>query len=247
GHGQADPAQLGRRQAVLEFGPGRPGVGRFVDGTFGAAVDERPDVPAALVAGGEEHVRVARVHDHVGDAGVLADRESFLPGLAGVGGLVKAAVAARSPQRPLGGDVDRVGVPRVDDDLADVLGRLEAHVFPGLATVVGAVDAVAVADAALAVVLAGADPDHVRVLRVEDHGANGVRAFVVEDGRPGGAGVGRLPHAARGGGHEVVAAVARVDGEAHDPPGGDGRAEQSELEAGESCFRHAVFGRTGVL
>ena len=198
--GQADAAQVLGGQAGLELRPGGAAVGRFVDGALRAAVDQRPDVPAALVGGGEQHVGVARIEDDVGDAGVLADGQHLLPGLAAVGGLVQAAVAARPPERSLGGDVDDVGVARVDDDLADVLGLLQAHVLPDLAAVVGAVDAVAVADAALAVVLAGADPDDVRVLRDRGRRADRIRAFVVEDRRPGGAGVGGLPDAARGDG-----------------------------------------------
>src|SRR5207244_9479469 len=110
--------------------------------------------------------------DQVGHAGVVADRERLLPILTAVGALVEPAVAAGSPERPLGGHVDDVRVPRVDDDLADMLGLLEAHLLPAFAAVVRAVDAVAVADAALAVVLPGADPDNVRVFLVQDDDAD---------------------------------------------------------------------------
>src|SRR5262249_6728781 len=147
------------------------------------------------------------------------------------GRLEQAAVAAGAPQRPLGGDVDDVGVARVDQDFADVLGVLEADVLPGLAAVVGAVDAVAVGDAALAVVLPRTDPDDVRVLRVEGDVADRVGALVVEDRRPAGAGVGRLPDAARGGGDVVMAAVFRVDREADDASGGDGRPDGTQAQA----------------
>ena len=124
--------------------------------------------------------------------------QHLLPGLAAVGGLVEAAVAAGAPQRSLGGDVDDVRVARIDDDLADVLGVLQADVLPADAAVARAVDAVAVADAALGVVLAGAHPHGERVVGVEGQAADRVGALVVEDRRPGDAGVGRLPHAAGG-------------------------------------------------
>ena len=52
-----------------------------------------------------------------------------------------------------------------------MLGVLETHPRPGRAGVSRLVDAVAVADAALVVVLAGAQPDDVRVFRVDDDGA----------------------------------------------------------------------------
>ena len=103
---------------------------------------------------------------------------------------------------------------------------LQPDVLPGLAAVVALVDAVAVADAALAVVLAGADPDDVRVLRVEGDAADGVRTLAVEDRRPGGAGVGRLPHAAGGHRDEVMGAVARVDREADDAAGREPRGRR---------------------
>src|SRR5207302_1158493 len=135
-------------------------------------------------------------------------------------------------QRSLGGDVDDAGVARVEEDLADVLGLFQADLLPALAAVKGLVDAVAVADRALAVVLAGADPDDARVLGVEGDIADRVGALVVEDGGPGDAGVGGLPDATRADGREVVAAVARVDGQANDPAGEQGRPDGAELEAG---------------
>src|SRR5262249_53482527 len=159
----------------------------------------------------------------------VADRQHLLPGLAAVGGFVQPAVAAGVPERALGGDVDHVGVARVDDDAADVLRVLQADVAPGLAAVVGAVDAVAVGDAALAVVLRGADPDDVGVLRVEGDGADGVRALVIEDGDPGGAGVAGLPDAARSGRDVIVAGVLRIDREGDDAAGGERGADRAEL------------------
>ena len=53
--------------------------------------------------------------------------------------------------------------------------------FQAPAAVDRLVDAVAVADAALAVVLAGADPDRERILRIDRHAADRVRALPVED------------------------------------------------------------------
>src|SRR5262249_35931053 len=173
------------------------------------------------------------------------DGEPFLPGAGAVNGLVEAAVAAGRPQRALGGDVDDVGVARVDDDLGDVLGLLEADVLPALATVVGAVQPVAVADAALAVVLAGADPDDLGAFRVEGEGADGVGALVVEDGGPGGAGVDGLPDAAGGGGGEVAAAVGGVDGEGGDAPGGEGRPEGAQPQPGEGGRARGLGGGAG--
>ncbi len=190
-------SSLGRPFSTLL--PGRARVGGPVDRRLGPAVDERPDVAAALVGSGVEHVGVARVDGDVVDAGVLADRQHGLPGLPRVGGLVQPAVAARRPERPHRRHVDHLGIARIDDDAADVHRILEAQVLPRLAAVDGAVDPVAVGDAALAVVLAGADPDHVGVVRVDGDAADRERALGVEDRRPGRPAVLRLPHPADGG------------------------------------------------
>src|SRR5205823_1748508 len=102
-----------------------------------------------------------------------------------VGALVQTTVAARPPQRPLGGDEDDVGVARVEDDLADVFGSLQSDALPALAAVERLVHAVAVADGALAVLLAGTDPDRVGVFRIERDVADGIRPLIVEHRRPG--------------------------------------------------------------
>src|SRR5262249_52237830 len=149
-------------------------------------------------------------------------------------------------QRPLGGDVDGAGVARVEEDLADVLGLLQADLVPGLAAVDGFVDAVAVADRALAVVLAGAYPDDVGVLRVQGDVADRVGALFVENGRPGGAGVLGLPDAAAGDRDIVVSAVGGVDGEADDAAGEEGRPEGAQLEAGDGAGE-GVGGLIGLL
>jgi hypothetical protein len=129
----------------------------------------------------------------------------------------------------------------VDEDLADVLGGLEPHVLPALAPVLALVDAVAVADAALRVVLAGAHPHHVRVVRVDRHAADRVGALAVEDGRPGGAGVLRLPHAAGGGRQEPPPVVRGVDGDVDDPAGRHGGADAAQLEAAPGVGRPAAL------
>ena len=142
-------------------------VGRLVQAALGAAVDQRPRVPAALMRHGEQHVGIVRIDRDVADAGVLADLEDLRPGVAAVGGLVEAAIAAGRPQRAIGRDEHDVRIARIDDDAADVLGGLEPEVPPRAAGIVAAIDAVAVADAALVVGLAGADPDGAGVLAID--------------------------------------------------------------------------------
>ena len=101
-----------------------------MDGAFGAAIDEREEVAAALVCRGDDDARITRIELDVGDARVVADLEHLLPGLAAVRRLVEAAIAAGAPERPLRRHVHDVAVRRIDDDLADVLRGLEPDVLP---------------------------------------------------------------------------------------------------------------------
>jgi hypothetical protein len=60
------------------------------------------------------------------------------------------------------GDVDEVGVARVDDDVADVAGIGEADVAPGPPAIARLVDAIAVRDVRADRGLAHPGVDHVR-------------------------------------------------------------------------------------
>ena len=93
---------------------------------------------------------------------------------------------------------------------ADVLGRLEPHVRPSLASIIAAIHAVAPAHGALAVVLAAAYPHRARVLRVERDTADRGCPLPVEDRRERGAGIRGLPHTAVRRGHIPHALVARM-------------------------------------
>ncbi len=204
-------------------------------------------MPAALVGRGQQDIGITRVEHHIGDAGVLADGQDSLPGLAAVGGFVQAAIAARPPERTLGRHVDSVRIAGIEDDAGDVLRLFQPHVLPGFAAIVGAVDAVAIGDATLAVVFSRADPDHVRIFGIEDHGADGVGAFAIEDRSPGGARVDSLPDTAGCGANVIRALVAGVDGEGDHASGSDRRTDGAELESGECIGRKEVGGLVGFL
>jgi hypothetical protein len=239
---QAHAAAVHLRQALVDGPPGLATVGGLVERGFGAAVDQGPDVAAALVGGGVDEIRVAGVEPHLGESGVVGDVEDALPGCAAVGGLVDTAVAAGSPQGPHGRDVDDVGVLRMHLDAADVLGFTEPHVLPRLAAVHALVDAVAERHRALGVVLPGANPDRIGVRRIDGHAADGVRALRVEDRLPRRSGVVGLPQTARRGGHEVPVPLARRDGEVDHTPRVDGRTDVPQSQSGQGVGRQPVLG-----
>ena len=230
-----DPPLVARRQPAVDRAPGVASVRGLVDARARPAVDHRPLVPAALPRRRVHHVRVARVEVDFVDARVLVDFEDPLPGVSAVGGAVEAALAARRPERSLRRDEDGARVVGVDRDHADVAGRLQPHVRERTPAVNRLVDAVAVSHRALAVVLAGADPEGEVVVRVERDRADRVRAVVVEDRRPGGARVARLPHVPRTGRDVPGAAVGWVDRDVGDAPRGGRRADAPPAEGGEEA------------
>ena len=128
-----------------------------------------------------------------------------------------------------------------------MLGLLEADVLPALSTVGRFVDAVAVGHRALTVVLARADPDDVRVLRVEGHATDGVGALVVEDRRPGRARVVGLPHSARGDGNELPLRLPGVDRDVADTSGDEARPETPQRQAAEGLGLERSLVLVGLL
>ena len=208
---------------------------------------------ATLPRGGNENVRIARVHHHVGNTRAFGDGDERGPRFAAIGGLVQPAVTAIGPQRSLRGHVHHIAVTRVNHNARNVLGRPESHALPVLAGVVGAIHAVAVGHAALRVVFAGAHPHGVGLALVEYHRANGVRRLLVEDGCPGRAAVVGLEYAAGRDADIHDARIDRVHGDAGDATTGDRGADESWLEQGAqgagdaACGgRVATFGARGI-
>src|SRR5205823_3923008 len=140
----------------------------------GRLAQERVEPVALPLPGGDNQgVRLGGVHRHVDDARLVVYEFDLFPGRPAVSGLVQAAVGVGAVEPAQRADVNGVGVLRVDDDLADLEGLFQAHALPGLTTVGGLVDAIAVGDAIARVALAGADPDDVLVRRGHAHVADG--------------------------------------------------------------------------
>src|SRR5262249_37192769 len=137
-----------------------------------------------------------------------------LPGLTAIGCFEEPAIAARSPQRTLSGDVNVIRVAWIECDAANALGCFQADVLPGSAAVIRAINAVAIRHAALAVVFACSHPNRERVFRIDPDRADRIRAFVVEDRSPGGSCVGSLPHPARGSANEIASVICGINRDA---------------------------------
>ena len=159
---------------------------------------------------------------------------------AAVSGFVDAAIASARKEGALRGYEDGVRIARVDYDFRDVLGVGEADVLPGGAGIGALVNAVAIADGALRLVFAGAEPDDVGVLGVDGDAAEGVGTALIEDGLKGDAAVGGLPKAAGGGGDVPGVAILGIDGDIGDTAGALDAADVADFEGLEH-----VGGQTG--
>jgi len=91
-------------------------------------------------------------------------------------------------------------------------------------------------------VLARADPDRARVVRVDGHAAYGIGVFIVEDRRPGRAAVFGLPDSATANADVPGALSFGVDGDVRDTAGHEGRADAAKFEALEGCLIEAGVG-----
>ena len=191
-----------RRQSRTHPLPRLAGVERAEQAAVRSAADVPPAAPPPFVSPREQRAAVG-VERHVNHAGVGVDEEHLAPRLAAINGLEQPALVVRPPQMTERGDVDDVGIGGVNDDAADVVALLQAHVAPRGAAVHRLVDAVAPRRALTVVRLAGAGPDDVAVRGRDGDVANReCAAICVEHRRPRDAGVDRLEDAARGRGHE---------------------------------------------
>src|SRR5439155_24797696 len=102
----------------------------------------------------------------------VAAFEDQAPAFATVGGAVDAAIGAVAPQLAGHARVDQVAVFGMHEDARDALRLAEAEVGPVFPTVGRFVDAVADGDRVAGPGLASADPDRLRIGRIESDGAN---------------------------------------------------------------------------
>src|SRR5689334_618260 len=100
----------------------------------------------------------------------------------------------------------------MDGNAADLEGLFQPHVFPGFAAVAGFVDAIAPGDGVARIVLAGADPDDIRITRSDGDTAEGDGRLEIEEVSEAVAVVDGLEQAAGCGGDEKGAGIGFDDG-----------------------------------
>ena len=158
--------------------------------------------------------------------------QGFLPRLAAVGRFVNTPVLVVRPFVSRGGDVDNVGVGRMNHDPRDRVRAGQAHVGPGGTGVGRLVDSGTRHRAAKDVRLAQPDPHRVLVRGRDGDVTDRCGNAMLEDRCPGGSLVVCLPDAARSGGDvdRVALATRRRDCHIGHTAADVRRAEELPLE-----------------
>src|SRR4029453_2291556 len=164
-------------------------------GRVGPAGAEGPALAAEVPHCGIQQLWILRIHRQRRAAGRLVRAlQHERPALAAVASLVQTAIRRIAPQFARHAGIYGVRILRVDRDLDDALGALQSHVVPGVAAIGRLVDAVADRPRIARPGFARADPDRLRVVRIERDRADRLHRLLVEyrlERRPA---VERLPH-----------------------------------------------------
>ena len=242
--GDTHPADRGGGKAIAHPCPGIAAIGAAPQAAFLAAADHAPLAPFALEGGGINYVGVARMHGHFHDPGELAGPQQARPCFAAIAGAIQAAFLARPPQRAQRRHINRVAIIGMHKDAAHMPAFLQPHMLPGRAAILRPIDAIAIERAAHIVLLAGAEPDGVGILRVKRYRPHRHAALAFEDGRPACPGIHRLPQAARGAGGIDDALIGGMHGKPRHSPAWHGRADFAPFECLQ-IVRHQPVRRGG--
>ena len=155
-------------------------------------------------------IRIPGIANDVVDTGVVTDVQNVVPGFAATFGLIRSAVASRSPRRPLCRHEDKVGIAGIDVDFPNLPRILQPHACPVLAAVKGFIDSIAVTECPLAVVFARAGPNDIRVLWIHSQTSDGMGAVIIKNRPPCRAGVDGFPDVATRDRHIICVLIDRA-------------------------------------
>ena len=179
---------------------------------------------------------IRRIHRDVGAAGgKIGAFENQVPGLAAIGRLVETAIGRIAPERARHRRINRVAVFWTNDDLCDAFRVGQTGMRPGFAAIGRFVDAVADRDAVARPRFTRADPDVLRILRVERDRADRLHRLFVEDRSIMRAAVFGFPNAAAGRADKDrdLARWLAVAGDGGDASAHRGRADVARAQAGD--------------
>src|SRR5258706_5264349 len=198
-------------------------------------------MPPPLISRRINNVRIRRINRHIRHARVLADSQHRLPVLPTVASLVKPAIPARPPQRPLRRHINNFRIPRINHHPPNVLGLLQPQILPILPAVIRPINSVPIRHTPLAVTLTRPHPNHCRIIRIKRHPSDRIRSFLIEQRSPRRAIVHRLPHSARSHAHVILNFVSRIHRNRHHSPGSHRRPNRAKLQPGKSVGVHPAL------
>ena len=212
----ADLAQhfgFGQPFGLRDVRPRVTAVTGFPQPAFGAATVQCPEATIHLPDARVEDAGVLLVEGQVHSTGFVTHKKDVLPGRSTIHRFIDTPFRVGAESMAQRGDVDDIGVARMNADLADVTGVGQAAVSPRLAAVAGLVDAVTVADVGADGRFAHAHVDHVGVRRRHGDIAHR-RTLEVAVGNvdPRRTGVGGLPQSTRHGAEVEGGLVGRMTG-----------------------------------
>ena len=241
----AAPQALGQALAGEPL-PGVAAVHRLPEPAPGPAALETPRRAVDLPGGGVQDARVLGVQAQVHRPGAVVDEQHAFPRLPAVAGAVDTTLVVGAEGVAEGGDVDDVGVARVDAHPPDLARVAQAHVLPGAPRVHRLVDPVPVRDVAADTPLAHAGVEHVGVrLADRDRPHRAGAELAVGHVRPRHAAVDALPDAAARAAEVVDVALAHHAGHRGHAPAAQ-RTDVAPFETGELGLVEGIHRARGL-
>src|SRR5207244_1319674 len=127
---QTDSARVALRKARCQFPPGAASINSLVNSASRTTTVEAPTAPPPLIGCRKQHFGIGWIHDDIDRTGVFIDREHLLPVDAAVGCHVNTALRVRTPEMAECGNINDVGILRIDDDPANVIRLAKTEVLP---------------------------------------------------------------------------------------------------------------------
>jgi hypothetical protein len=188
---------VSRQSVAGQLLPGQSAVDGFIQPAARSAAGARPGLKFELPHAREKNVRIVRIHDQIGAAGVLIHLQHLRPALAPVAGSKHAALRLRAISMSQCACEHDVGIFRIHNHTRDAAGFFEPHQVPGLARIERLINALPNGDMAANERFAGARPHDVRIAAGNGKRADGGHRLPVEDRFPMRSAIGRFENTAR--------------------------------------------------
>ena len=185
---------------------------------------------AAFIGRCIDDIGVFRVKFDIGNTGILINLENKCPVDTAIRRFVQTTVTAWGPQGAFCSNVDHIAVARIDHDFANMLGLFQTHIGPVFSGIGAFINTITPADMTAADIFPGTHPDHVGVIGVNRHIANGVGGLVIKHRRPGDTGIDGFPHTAGSRGHVPGTFFVRMYCDVSNTPTHQSRADAAHFQ-----------------